>query len=286
VTSTIEERVALLEERVGQPIPLEERLARVEAQLERPRRKDIWDILQALSPLLTAILVGFIGYMLKDSISLAIEQRKLDLQRYQASATYTQILAEKDTPPYVKALGLAAMYRFGLADLDFLFDVGYELENREESATLKPLLYASASGSELVHLPIGSLTFHPASAGGGYDVTGWALDDGHVTRIEVSVDGTKLLDVANYGTLREDIGELFPRYASAWNSGFGFTLPRDLVHAGTHRIAVRLWDDKSHFRDICDRLMAFRGSTVEFTPQTPHTRAQREGSDRVHGPGQ
>jgi hypothetical protein len=80
---SLEERVNLLEQKVGKPIPIEERLAKVEASLAHPKRKDRWEkaqvVLSALSPLLTGLALAFVGYLLNGTISNALAQRKLEL---------------------------------------------------------------------------------------------------------------------------------------------------------------------------------------------------------------
>jgi len=79
----LEERLALLEQKVGKPTPIEDRLAKVEASLGQPKRKDSWEkaqvIMSALSPLLTGLLLAFVGYLLNGTINNALEQRKLEL---------------------------------------------------------------------------------------------------------------------------------------------------------------------------------------------------------------
>ena len=211
-----------------------------------------------LNPVVTIAATIFIAFRIQGVSN--------ELQRYQTAATYIQILAKATTPPYVKALALASMSRFKLADPDFLFDVGYGLENREEPGIMQPLFYAYGSSRELAHSPIGSLTFHSASASGEFPVTGWALDDKGVTKIEVIVDGAVSQQVTNYGSARPDIEAIFRSYADPGHSGFGFTLAKPLVSGGSHVIAVRVWDREGRFRDICDRSISFSGGRPTFVP--------------------
>jgi len=79
----LEKRLALLEQKVGKPTPIEDRLAKVEASLGQPKRKDPWEkaqvILAALSPLLTGLLLALVGFKLNGTINNALEQRKLEL---------------------------------------------------------------------------------------------------------------------------------------------------------------------------------------------------------------
>src|SRR4051794_8539616 len=82
-TASLEARLTLLEEKVGRPVPLADRLGKVEAALAQPKRKDRWEkaqvILLALAPLLTGVLLALVGYLLNGTINKALEQRKLEL---------------------------------------------------------------------------------------------------------------------------------------------------------------------------------------------------------------
>jgi hypothetical protein len=81
--SALEERLTLLEEKVGKPAPIEQRLAKVEASFAQPKRKDPWEkaqvVLGALSPLLTGLALAFVGYLLNGTINKALEERKIEL---------------------------------------------------------------------------------------------------------------------------------------------------------------------------------------------------------------
>lgn len=78
---TLEERVTQLEQAVrDQRTPIEARVAELEAQARalKPRHKDGWEKLQAMSGLLTAAVTIAVGYWLTGSVNLALEQRKLE----------------------------------------------------------------------------------------------------------------------------------------------------------------------------------------------------------------
>jgi hypothetical protein len=59
----------------------EARLARLEEALQKvqPKRKDRWEKLQAVTPLLSGILVAVVGYFLTGSVNNAIQRQQLHL---------------------------------------------------------------------------------------------------------------------------------------------------------------------------------------------------------------
>jgi hypothetical protein len=82
-TAALDERLTRLEEKVGKPVPIEERLAALEAAVSRPKGKNAWEkaqiILQALAPVLAGVVVAVAGYLLTGRITNALGQRQLEL---------------------------------------------------------------------------------------------------------------------------------------------------------------------------------------------------------------
>lgn len=84
----------------------------------------------------------------------------------------------------------------------------------------------------------------PASspaASGVSNIRGWALASTGIEQIEVLVDGTKLADIP-YGGTRADVGNAFPDYPNADNSGFSMAWAWSLLEEGDHTITVRAHD--------------------------------------------
>ncbi len=78
---------------------------------------------------------------------------------------------------------------------------------------------------------------------GVFPVTGWAMDDGSVSTIEVLVDGL-VVGGAVSGIHRPDIAHLFPTHPDAEYAGFVRMLNTTAFPNGIHSIAIRLIDDE------------------------------------------
>jgi len=74
-------------------------------------------------------------------------------------------------------------------------------------------------------------------SGAQYQVGGWVLDGGGVTKVEILVDGT-LMGQATYGILREDVYNAYPSYNNH-NSGFGYNLNTTNIANGSHTLSIR-----------------------------------------------
>jgi hypothetical protein len=74
---------------------------------------------------------------------------------------------------------------------------------------------------------------------GKVTVSGWALDDTAVAKVDVDVDGVSA-GTATYGTSRSDVGKDFPHAPAA--IGYEFLLDTSQYGNGPHRIEVRALD--------------------------------------------
>ncbi|MBT2658811.1 C39 family peptidase [Bacillus sp. ISL-18] len=74
-------------------------------------------------------------------------------------------------------------------------------------------------------------------AKGQYNVKGWYLDQSHVAKIEVLVDG-KVVGLASYGDVRADVKKAYPAYNNA-NAGYHYPLDTTKLADGVHSITVR-----------------------------------------------
>lgn len=103
------------------------------------------------------------------------------------------------------------------------------------SATLLPALAGAA-------LPFGNLEGLGGgqNAGGGIlAITGWALDDDGVDRVEIFVDGV-VYNVADYGQNRPGIELVFPGYPDGAQSGFGIHLDATGYDNDLHTFSARV----------------------------------------------
>ena len=87
-----------------------------------------------------------------------------------------------------------------------------------------------------------------------FPVTGWALDDGEVTKVEILVDG-QVVGGAELGIPRPDVQNRFPSNPDAASSGFVRMLNTTKFTNGVHTLAVRLWDDEGASRVIGQRFV-------------------------------
>jgi hypothetical protein len=78
------------------------------------------------------------------------------------------------------------------------------------------------------------------NAGGGLlPITGWALDDDGVERVEYYVDGV-IAGLADFGGNRPDVQLVFPGYPDGALAGFGFFLDSTRYSNDLHQISARV----------------------------------------------
>ena len=89
---------------------------------------------------------------------------------------------------------------------------------------------------------------------GVFPVTGWALDDGEVSLVEVLVDGMAV-GQALTGMHRPDIGHRFPSHPDAAYAGFVRMLNTTVFTNGIHSVSIRITDDDGTSRVIGRRFV-------------------------------
>ena len=82
-------------------------------------------------------------------------------------------------------------------------------------------------------------TPHQNAGGGLLPITGWALDDDGVERVEFYVDGL-IAGLADFGRNRPDVELVFPGYPDGALVGFGFFLDSTLYANDLHQISARV----------------------------------------------
>ncbi len=100
---------------------------------------------------------------------------------------------------------------------------------------------------------------------GVYPVTGWALDDGEIAKIEMMVDGL-IVGPVNYGIHRPDIASRFPAHPGAEYAGFVRMLNTTELTNGVHTIAVRLTDDQGMVNIIGRRFVQTFNTAYNLPP--------------------
>ena len=84
---------------------------------------------------------------------------------------------------------------------------------------------------------------------GRVSVSGWAVSEFGVTDIVVELDGVSI-GSAQTGLPRPDVGNRFPRIASARNAGFRFTQELGCEMSGEHLLNLRMHEGNGETRDI------------------------------------
>jgi hypothetical protein len=81
-----------------------------------------------------------------------------------------------------------------------------------------------------------------AEVSGNVDVSGWAVDDRGLDRIEVRVDGSKIGE-ARYGNSRPDVERNYPGLPNSPDYGYTFQLDPGALAVGAHEITVVAIDE-------------------------------------------
>jgi len=103
-------------------------------------------------------------------------------------------------------------------------------------------LCAVVSAPSFAALPFGNFEGLPKgqNAGSGMmPLTGWALDDDGIERVEIFVDGA-VVGIADVFQSRPDVQILYPGYPDSTASGFGFQLDSTLFLNGLYSITARV----------------------------------------------
>jgi len=100
---------------------------------------------------------------------------------------------------------------------------------------------------------------------GVYPLTGWALDDSAVSRVEVLVDGYTYAGAVT-GIERPDVANRFPGIAGAETAGFLFNLNTSKLTNGVHVLAVRVWDDEGASRVVGQRHVFVNNNWANLVP--------------------
>jgi uncharacterized repeat protein (TIGR02543 family) len=95
--------------------------------------------------------------------------------------------------------------------------------------------------SQALELPLAGRLENPPSGkvvSGVRGLYGWALDGDGISKVELLIDGRYACDIP-YGSRREDIGEMYPDYPDAGESGFAMVMNYGNLSPGKHLIGVR-----------------------------------------------
>ena len=100
---------------------------------------------------------------------------------------------------------------------------------------------------------------------GVYPMTGWALDDSEIAKIEVLVDGL-IVGPVNHGIHRPDIAYRFPAHPGADHAGFIRMLNTTEMTNGVHTVAIRLTDNDGLVKVIGRRFVQTFNTAYNLPP--------------------
>ncbi len=95
-------------------------------------------------------------------------------------------------------------------------------------------------------------------------VTGWALDNVGIVKVEILVDGTKMGE-AIYGLLRPDIALVWGSFPKANLSGFSFTFDTTVLPNGSHTLVARALDQAGNATLIGSRTVQTQNQVLVIT---------------------
>lgn len=77
----------------------EARLAKLEEQLKAPKRKDVWEKLQAISPLASGLVLALVGYFLTGAVTVRLQQQQLDLSNVKEMRDQLAVMVSQKSQP-------------------------------------------------------------------------------------------------------------------------------------------------------------------------------------------
>ncbi len=115
--------------------------------------------------------------------------------------------------------------------------------------------------------PFGELEYpgEGQAMNGVFPIMGWALDDGSVVQVEVTVDGQAYGDAVQ-GIHRPDVGNRFPTVTGSDYAGFLYNINTSKLSNGVHTIGVRLWDDEGASRLVGQRRVQVFNNWANLAP--------------------
>jgi len=138
----VEQRVAAVEARLESAFALDARLKAIEGDLRKVKGgSSLRDWLQTLGPYVGGLVVLFVGYWIKDSVTLALEREKLNLAYAQQMPALIKAFDESESDQVAdrNAVALAMYGRYAISPL---------LERLELGGDVLP--FAAARGLRII----------------------------------------------------------------------------------------------------------------------------------------
>ncbi|WP_413307030.1 Ig-like domain-containing protein [Bacillus sp. 1P10SD] len=134
------------------------------------------------------------------------------------------------------------------------------------------MTYGSAIG--MIDSPVSGLKVND-----NINISGWFLDDGGVSKIEVLVDG-KVTGQAIYGDARPDVQNAYPNYYNG-NAGYHYLLDITQLSGGIHSITVRETGKSGYVTTLPERTITV--SPVRGILDSPTSDSHLKGIHNVSG---
>lgn len=100
---------------------------------------------------------------------------------------------------------------------------------------------------------------------GSFPVNGWAADTDGIDRVNVMIDGT-VAQAAMYGDPRPDVGNSFPDFPAALQSGFVANVDTTRYQNGVHLMTINAIDKRGLQRTIGTRQIQIINNTLFLKP--------------------
>jgi hypothetical protein len=115
----VDERLAAVEARLENAFALDTRLKSLEGDVRKLRSSTLRDWLQTLGPYVAGLVVLFVGYAIKDSVTLALQREQLDLEYVKQMRDLMKDFdeAQTQTAANANAVGLAMYGKFAIVPL-------------------------------------------------------------------------------------------------------------------------------------------------------------------------
>ncbi len=139
--------------------------------------------------------------------------------------------------------------------------------------------------------PFGYFDGHPDAAIHGVSgllaLTGWALDDSGVARVEILVDD-RTIAAAEYGQNRPGIDQLYPGFPNAGNAEFGYQLDTSHFLNGVHEVSAAVVSNTGERERLNTHLFLFTNTSHALVPfggiEFPNDGAELAGNCNVLSP--
>lgn len=105
---------------------IREKLSKSSESKQKPKQKDFWEKLQALSPIITGLAIAIVGYLLTGSVTQALKERELELSNLKEMREMILTLGKEnitDNEAQAGAMTLAVFGKYAVTPLIIQFQM-------------------------------------------------------------------------------------------------------------------------------------------------------------------